>query len=212
MNYKTLIIFVVNFFCVSASYCAFANTENFKEGDDYEIIAPKQDRAAGLIEFFSYSCSYCYRAESVIKKIEQDGRIAVVRVPVHLGKDKFKVTSFAWFLSNELELGEGVHENLFDVVHAPLGPEFTYNKLLSMEDLEKYFTDLGVTKEEYSKALKRVERFRMVEKASDMGKEYAVKGTPAFIVNGKYKINGVYEGPIGKARLERLINYLYSIE
>lgn len=187
--------------------------KTFVEGVDYEVVKSDGKYQDDVVEFFSYACPFCYRAESVLDNLDSESgsKVSVVKIPVHFGKSKYKVPSHAWFLSKELGLGKDVHKNIFDVIHVPIGSEWDYNHLRYMEDLKNYFMGIGISEKEYDKALKKVQDLGLVEKANDTAKAYSVGGTPAFLVKGKYMVHGFKEGPKGEAALKELLRYLVEL-
>lgn len=186
--------------------------EPFKEGEDYRVLdVPVVEKySKGVVEFFSYACPFCYRAESVIEGLERGG-VKVVRVPVHLGRSKNMAGAHAWFIAQELDLPPEFHRYTYEVVHSPLGGELQYNNLKYMEDLKKYFVGIGIPEEEYSAALKRVNASGAVEAANELAKQYKVPGTPSFLVNGQYMAAGVDDTLDGKSELEKLLRHLLTL-
>lgn len=203
--------------CLMGILTLFASkswSDSYVEGVDYRVIEKKANEYSGsIVEFFSYACPFCYRAQPVLDKIGRSvsGELSVIEIPVHFGKSKYKVPAHAWFITKELGLGENVHRNIYDVVHVPIGSEWKYNSLRYMEDLKTYYTGIGVSDKEYDRALKAVVESGAVENANDIAKRYQVGGTPTFMVKGKYLVEGIDEGPDAEANLEKLLRHLISL-
>lgn len=206
------VLFICFFMLFVYSHAVFA--ADFTEGEDYRVVKGGAANVSGsVVEFFSYVCSYCYRAESVMAELEQEypEKVSLERIPVHLGKSKYKAASHAWFIYKELGLDAEVHQHLYDVAHAHFGEEWKYNSLRYIEDIQKYFVEIGVSKDAYEKALSKISSKGLVDKANDLAKEYMVPGTPTFLIKGKYIVEGIDSGPYGRKKLKSLIVYLLHL-
>lgn len=205
---------IFKIFCLIAlfMYAGLSAATPFNEGEHYQVvnIVDNSEYSEGVVAFFSYACPFCYRTESVMEGLERDG-ITVARVPVHFGLTKNMPGVYAWFLMKELGLSAETHRYTFDIVHAPIASEWQYNNLKYMEDLQKYFTGLGVSDRKFAAAMKKVKTSGVVEDANDTAKRYKVGGTPSFLVKGKYMVAGVDDSVNGKSQLDRLLRHLLTL-
>lgn len=191
-----------------------ATARDFQEGKDYFLLEKQRPELSDVVlEFFTYDCGACYRAESVIQSIEEalPAGKRLDRSPVIFGKTNYKVKAYAWFLYQELRLKPEVHQYIYDISHVPMAHEWDHNQLKYMENLETFFTTVYggvVSSEQYNDALKNIDRKKMIEKSESLAKEFRIAGTPTIIVYGKYRIEGFRFNPGGKLYLQELLEYL----
>lgn len=193
----------------------FIQAGEFVEGRDFEVIPAVPGYENTVLEFFSYDCGYCYRAEDVIaifkNSLPED--ISFQRTPVIFGKSNYKVKAYAWFLLDELNLGEDVHRYIFDVSQVPMGVEWELGQLRYMENIKEFYLKVGagvITEEKYEKALESIDKKDLIAKANELSMKYKVSGTPTFIVKGRYKIMGLQPSPKGKEYLADLLYFLIN--
>ncbi|MGE0810817.1 MAG: thiol:disulfide interchange protein DsbA/DsbL [Immundisolibacter sp.] len=142
-----------------------------------------------VIEFFWYGCPHCYDAEprvaSWLKK--QPAEVEFVRMPA-IFNPRWAVLGRAYYAMQHLKLGDKEHRALFDAIHRD-------RKNLNDEaSLAEFFATLGVPAETFRAAFNDFDVDGKVRRANQMTSAYGLEGVPAFIVNGKYRIDGTIAG------------------
>jgi thiol:disulfide interchange protein DsbA len=142
-----------------------------------------------VIEFFWYGCPHCYDAEPRVagwlKK--QPAEVEFVRLPA-IFNARWAVLGRAYYAMQHLKLGEKEHRALFDAIHRD-------RKNLNDEaSLVEFFGTLGVPAEKFREAFNDFDVDGKVRRANQMTAAYGLEGVPAFVVNGKYRIDGSTAG------------------
>lgn len=142
-----------------------------------------------VIEFFWYGCPHCYDAEPRVagwlKK--QPAEVEFVRVPA-IFNPRWAVLGRAFYAMQQLKLGDKEHRALFDAIHRD-------RKNLNDEpSLAEFFATLGVPADRFRSAFNDFDVDGKVRRANQMTAAYGLEGVPAFIVNGKYRIDGTLAG------------------
>ena len=142
-----------------------------------------------VIEFFWYGCPHCYAAEprvaAWLKK--QPAEVEFVRVPA-IFNARWAVLGRAYYAMQQLKLGDKEHQALFDAIHRDrknLGDETS---------LAEFFATQGVPAEKFRAAFNDFDVDGKVRRANHMTSTYGLEGVPAFIVNGKYRVDGTLAG------------------
>ncbi len=142
-----------------------------------------------VIEFFWYGCPHCYDAEprvtSWLKK--QPAEVEFVRMPA-IFNPRWAVLGRAYYAMQHLKLGDKEHRALFDAIHRDR------RNLNDEASLTEFFATLGVPAETFRAAFNDFDVDGKVRRANQMTASYGLEGVPAFIVNGKYRIDGTTAG------------------
>lgn len=157
-------------------------------GKDYTVL-PKAHAVSvpskiEVLEFFSYDCIHCYRLEPVMQAFQQKlpVDVNVRKVQVMWGKSRegfaklyatLQVTGYAKALHRPVfDAVMGQRINLNDV--KVLTPWLQKQKGIDTKKFMSVYNSFGVNAE--------------VAKYTQLTKEYAIDGTPAVIVEGKYQV------------------------
>ena len=180
--------------CLSAGilWLGFSNaaySARFEEAVAYQRITPEQPTSTKgkieVVELFWYGCPHCHRFESFIDrwlKTKSD-KIAFVRMPAVL-QEHWEIHARAFYAAEALGVIEKIHPALFTAIHAHK------RKLDTDETLEAFFVEQGVSSEMFRKTFRSFGVDAKVRHAREMGKRYGVGGTPAVIINGKFRSDG----------------------
>lgn len=90
----------------------------------------------------------------------------------------------AYFTAEALGILEKVHADFFDAI------QNKKQKLVSEDELAKFFADHGVKDEDFRAAYNSFGVDAKLRQAESIGPRYGITGVPAIIVNGKYKVTG----------------------
>lgn len=88
----------------------------------------------------------------------------------------------AYFTAEALGVLDKVHADFFDAI------QNKKQKLVSEDELAKFFADHGVKDEDFRSAYNSFLVDAKLRQAESIGPRYGISGVPAIIVNGKYKV------------------------
>ncbi|MEC7465622.1 MAG: thiol:disulfide interchange protein DsbA/DsbL, partial [Pseudomonadota bacterium] len=194
---NALIVLVLSLFCSSAF------SKDYQEGRHYELIEPLPTRnpeKIEVIEFFWFGCGHCFSLEQLIKdwKSEVSSEVDFFRLPV-VWNEQTKTHAKLFFATETLKVPEAI-QGIFSAIH--------YNRKMMLSDKEviPFFQGYGIQEDKYLAATNSFGLKNNLRKAELFAFKYGIKGVPAFIVNGKYKVSATRE--IGTEDLLDVVNYL----
>ena len=198
---NALIVLVLSLFCSSAF------SKDYQEGRHYELIEPLPTRnpeKIEVIEFFWFGCGHCFSLEQLIKewKSEVSSEVDFFRLPV-VWNAQTKTHAKLFFATETLRVPEAI-QGIFSAIH--------YNRKMMLSDKEiiPFFQGYGIQEDKYLAATNSFGLKNNLRKAELFAFKYGIKGVPAFIVNGKYKVSATRE--IGTEDLLDVVNYLIEKE
>ena len=198
---NALIVLVLSLFCSSAF------SKDYQEGRHYELIEPLPTRnpeKIEVIEFFWFGCGHCFSLEQLIKdwKSEVSSEVDFFRLPV-VWNAQTKTHAKLFFATETLQVPEAI-QGIFSAIH--------YNRKMMLSDKEiiPFFQGYGIREDKYLAATNSFGLKNNLRKAELFAFKYGIKGVPAFIVNGKYKVSATRE--IGTEDLLDVVNYLIEKE
>ena len=198
---NALIVLVLSLFCSSAF------SKDYQEGRHYELIEPLPTRnpeKIEVIEFFWFGCGHCFSLEQLIKdwKSEVSSEVDFFRLPV-VWNAQTKTHAKLFFATETLKVPEAI-QGIFSAIH--------YNRKMMLSDKEviPFFQGYGIQEDQYLAATNSFGLKNNLRKAELFAFKYGIKGVPAFIVNGKYKVSATRE--IGTEDLLDVVNYLIEKE
>lgn len=167
---------------VTGLYKELATAQPTRTGDKIEVV-----------EVFWYGCPHCYYFEPVIEKwLEEKAEyIEFIRMPGILGKN-WLPHARAFYAAEKLGILEEIHEPLFDAIHKDK------RKILDEKSLRAFFSEHGVSGADFDQAYNSREVEDKVRAAFSAGKNYALTGVPAIIINGKYTTSASMAGSFEK--------------
>ena len=198
---NALIVLVLSLFCSSAF------SKDYQEGRHYELIEQLPTRnpeKIEVIEFFWFGCGHCFSLEQLIKdwKSEVSSEVDFFRLPV-VWNAQTKTHAKLFFATETLRVPEAI-QGIFSAIH--------YNRKMMLSDKEiiPFFQGYGIQEDKYLAATNSFGLKNNLRKAELFAFKYGIKGVPAFIVNGKYKVSATRE--IGTEDLLDVVNYLIEKE
>jgi len=167
---------------VTGLYKELATAQPTRTGDKIEVV-----------EVFWYGCPHCYHFEPVIEKWleEKSEYIEFIRMPGILGKN-WLPHARAFYAAEKLGILEEIHKPLFDAIHKDK------RKILDEKSLRAFFSEYGVSGADFDQAYNSREVEDKVRAAFSAGKNYALTGVPAIIINGKYTTSESMAGSFEK--------------
>lgn len=202
-------LFVLMGVALSASAAEPATGGPFEAGKDYELVSPPQPTAdpgkVEVLEFFWYGCPHCYHFEpdlnAWLKK--KPDNVVFVRQPA-IFNERWGTHAHAFFVAEALGVLDKMHPLLYDAI------QNQNQKLESEDDQADFFAKHGVAKEDFHKAYKSFSVDSKMRQAAGMAARYGVTGTPAVVINGKYRTGGAQAKSF--PRMIEIMNYLIKQE
>lgn len=153
----------------------------------YELISPampvQNPDKVEVIEFFWYGCPHCYSLEPALQAWlkKKPENVEFIHQPA-VFSDAWGKHAKAYYTAEALGVQDKLHADFFNAI------QNKKQKLLSEDDLAKFFSDHGVKDEDFRAAYGSFMVDTKLRQAESMAGRYGVTGVPALIVNGKYKI------------------------
>ncbi len=180
----------------------------WEEGKHYERINPAQPTSSGdkveVVEVFSYACVHCANFEPHIQawKKTMPENAELVLMPATWNQ-VYALYARAFYTAQVLKAPAESHQALFDALHRDKMP------LRSVEDLAGFYEKFGVDAQTFIKTATSFAVETNLKRANSMVPRYGVRGTPAMIVDGKYRFNVQSAGGSEQAAMA-LLNHLIA--
>lgn len=158
----------------------------YKEGVAYHAITPEQPTSTKekieVVELFWYGCPHCHKFEPFIERWlkSKADYVEFVRMPAIL-RDEWAIHARAFYAAEALGVMEKFHTPFFMAIHAHK------RKLDTEEAIMEFFKEIGVSNDDFKKAFRSFSVDAKVRRAQELGRRYGVNGTPAVVINGKFR-------------------------
>jgi thiol:disulfide interchange protein DsbA len=164
----------------------------FVAGKDYKIVkvAPPVGVTVSknsVIEFFNPGCPACFHTQPLIEKWlkQKPKKIEFSRVPLTFHPE-WQLYSKAVYVARSLGIENEVVARLFDLIHVQNMPPLKQAEMTTVfTDITKKYSDKQINTAFNSWALPV-----SLSQAEKMMATYEIYEIPAFLVNGKYLVNG----------------------
>ncbi len=163
-----------------------AQAVEYKEGTHYQVVKQTATATPEVMEFFSFYCPHCFKFEPLIATLKDNlgDDVKIKKNHVNfIGKEMGPLLTRAYAAAEILQVEDKVANIIFDQIH-------TQKKAINGEkDILAIFEKAGVSQKEAKSALAS---FPVSGLASQMKRDtetFQIRGVPALIVNGKYKVN-----------------------
>lgn len=175
------------FLLASSTFALAAEPPKSEAAPGYERVTPPHPTGdpakVEVIEFFWYGCPHCYHFEPFIKAWlkTKPSSVEFIRQPAAFNA-RWAAHAKAFFTAQALGVLDKVHDDFYDRI------QNKREALESEDDLAKFFADHGVKAEDFHKAYRSFAVDAKMRQAQTLAPSYGIDGTPALIVNGKYRI------------------------
>ncbi|ABL02664.1 DSBA oxidoreductase [Candidatus Ruthia magnifica str. Cm (Calyptogena magnifica)] len=190
-------------------FSSFAFSQDYEAGIDYVVLDKPVKTTTGnkieVRELFWYYCLHCYNFEPLMNEWFKTklSNVEFVRQPAIFSKRWLNGAIF-YFVLEELNLVEKLHEVLFDTIH-------TKNKRFnSKESFISWVTSFGVDKTKIEKAFDSFSVKIKVNKSKLNTLKYKVTGVPVMVINGKYLIDATHAG--SHTNMLKVVDFLIKKE
>ncbi len=185
---------------------AFAQSK-FVEGTHYFKLKAPQPVSTGanieVLEVFSYACSHCATFEPIIQtwKAKKPANAQLVLLPA-IFNQSWVPFARAFYTAQALNVLDKSHGAFFKAIHAERKP------FASMEDVANWYgsAGLGITAKQFGDAFLATGLDAKLQNSVDRVPKYEVEGTPAMVIDGKYRFDLTSAGSM--EAVPELINYL----
>lgn len=152
--------------------------------EKHQELTPNQKiiDAPQVIEFFGYYCPACYGVEANLNEWKKSNRhIQVEQIPYSGGvHKKHERMVKAYYISEELGIKDKLHNRLFKY-HIDENKYFASN-----EDVRDFFTEFGITSQQYEKANNSLNVLMKVNRAKKLSEKVGIQRIPSFVINGEW--------------------------
>ena len=183
------------------------------EGFDYKVVSPAQPTITKnkieVVELFWYGCPHCFHFEPDLNKwlTKKPDNVAFYRIPA-VFNPTWALHARAFYTAKSLGLFDNgkteFHETMFDEIHKKK------KHLHKKKDIQKIFSRLGVSKEDFENTFDSFAVNTKVNRAAALSKRYQLDGVPTLIVNGKYRTDGPMAG--GRKGMLKVLDFLIKKE
>jgi len=188
-----------------------ATSAKFKEGTNYQKIVPAQPTSAPtgkveVAEVFWYGCGHCFALDPAIESWRAKGKAPYVeftRVPA-MWNDTTRMHARVFYTAELLGKLDELHTLIFREIHV------SGNQLNTLDKITAFFTQHGVSKDEFTKAFSSFAVESKLQRADLMNRRYRINSVPTVIVNGKYSTDVSTAG--GETQLFGLVEELAAHE
>lgn len=177
-------------FAVLASSLSLAQESvPYQAGKHYhEIATPVRTRNPEKIEVtevFWYGCGHCFHFAPMIKEWEKKQPEYVdVRHSPAIWRDVMETHARIYYTAKALGKLDEIHMAIFDAMHKK------GKRLASEGEIADLFAKYGVDKETFTKTFNSFGVKSQVQQADARQRSYGITGTPALVVDGRYRISG----------------------
>ena len=163
--------------------------DTYQEGIAYQAVTPEQPTSTKnkieVIELFWYGCPHCNKFEPFLERWQKTKAdyVEFTRMPAIL-REEWTIHARTFYAAETLGVMDKFHTPFFTAIHAHK------RKLDSEEALAAFFGEIGVSKDDFTKAFHSFSVDAKTRRALEMSRRYGINGTPSVIVNGKYRTDG----------------------
>lgn len=193
-----------------AASSASTMVDRFREGQHYQLVPDPQETTAPagkveVVEVFSYACPHCATFQTAVDQWRTDAPAEVhfTYLPA-AWNSSWEAFARAYHAADQLGILGRSHRALFKAMHTDRTP------IRNIDDLAQWYTQFGVTKEQFLAAFNSPEATAKIGRARELVPAYGVDATPTVIVAGKYRITGEMAG--SNAAVFDVVEYLVAKE
>lgn len=161
----------------------------YEEGTHFvKLEIPVKTRDPNVVEvteYFSYGCSHCYRFEALIQpwKASLPEDVEFNRTPAIWQVTGYELYARTYYTAQALGVLDQIHAPLFQAIHSER------RRILDLKTMAKFVAEHGVEPEVFVKTFNDSFGVKaMYQQAIARQRVYRSGGTPAIIVNGKFRV------------------------
>ena len=139
-----------------------------------------------LVEAFSYLCTHCNTFEPYIEgwMKRKPENVEFRRIPVVFGRGSWELYARGYVTANLMNVPEEAHMAMMDRL-------WKEKKMMrSMDEIADFYSQFGLDRDKFLSTSRSFAVDSKIRKDQLAVKSYGITGTPALVLNGKYRISG----------------------
>lgn len=161
----------------------------YQEGLHYFLIEGAPARSGDSIileEAFSYLCTHCNTFDPYVEawKKRKPEYVEFRRVPVGFGRGSWELYSRGYVTAEMMNVPDKAHTDLMDRIWKEK------DIIRDMDGLATFYSQYGLDKEKFLSTSRSFAVDGKLRKDQALVQAYGIRGTPALVLNGKYRIAG----------------------
>ena len=156
----------------------------FREGVHYEVISSTATSSPEIIDFFSFYCNACYQFRPFSQMLEDEfpDAFKAYQVDFIAPRNMGEVIVRSWAVAQILGVEKEVKDRIF---HQHFVRRQNSN---SLNEIKAIFEQAGVEGSRFDQAYGSFPARSLSNRMRSSASEFNVRGTPTYIVNGKYRM------------------------
>ena len=160
----------------------------YQEGLHYFLIegAPAvSGDTMKLEEAFSYLCTHCFTFEPYVASWKQrkPENVQFRRIPVVFGRGSWELYARGYVTAEMMNVPEEAHMALMDRIWKEKAI------IRDLDELATFYSQFGLDKEKFISTSRSFAVDGKLRKDQSLVQAYGIRGTPAIVLNGKYRIS-----------------------
>jgi len=182
----------------------------YQEGLHYfeiEGASAINDGPMELVEIFSYLCTHCNTFEPYINSWikRKPENVEFNRIPAVFGRAAWELYARGYVTAGMMGIGDDAHSAMMNRI---------WNEkavIRSMEELSEFYAGFGVSADAFLATSKSFAVDAKMRKDQRLAQLYGIRGTPALVFNGKYRLTGSAAVPSYDVMFD-VVDYLIEVE
>jgi thiol:disulfide interchange protein DsbA len=203
----------------------FVDDGKWVEGKNYFRIDPAQPTSTPgkieVTEVFSYGCPFCYQFNGLVEQMAKDlprGAVMTYTPASFRPDENWPLLQRAFLTAQALGVEKQSHDAMFDAVNkgelnimdSSTERRKPQSAWPTIDDVAKVYVKFGIKPEDFVATANSFTINTKMKRADELVRAYEVDGTPAIIVNGKYRLSPSSAG--GYPQAVELTQWLVSKE
>jgi thiol:disulfide interchange protein DsbA len=138
-----------------------------------------------LVEAFSYLCTHCNTFEPYLDRWFQrkPDHVQFTRIAAVFGRDSWETYARAYVTAQMMKVPEEAHKAMMDRL-------WNERKIMrTMEELADFYSQFGLDQDKFLSTTRSFAVDSKLRRDQQRIQEYGIRGTPALVLNGKYRIS-----------------------
>lgn len=172
-----------------AAHAQDGKAGKYQEGLHYFLIEGAPVRTGDTIileEAFSYLCTHCNTFDPYVEswKERKPDYVEFRRIPVGFGRGSWELYARGYVTAEMMNVPDEAHVAMMDRIWKEK------NIIRSMDELAAFYSQFGLDQEKFLSTSRSFAVDSKLRKDQQLVQAYGIRGTPALVLNGKYRITG----------------------
>jgi thiol:disulfide interchange protein DsbA len=158
-------------------------------------------------EFFSYLCTHCNTFEPYIEswKKRLPDYVEFTQIPVVFGRKSWELYARGFITAELMGVPEAAHTAMMDRL-------WKEKKIMrNMDEIADFYAQFGADKQKFISTAQSFAVDGRLRKDEAKVRAYGITGTPALVVNGRFRVSGNAAVPSFDAMLD-VVDFLIELE